>query len=57
MPIEPEIFSRLGNIEGKIDILLGDRKPTNDRISSVEKKQWLFSGALALAMALFGFLR
>jgi hypothetical protein len=51
MPSSDSVDSRLGRIEGKIDLLISRETITDERLHSVEKKVWYAAGASAVLAA------
>ena len=49
-----EIHSRLGNIEGKLDIMLDQFEKHNERISFIEKAVYWAWGAGAVVISALG---
>jgi hypothetical protein len=46
-----ELYKTVGNIDGKVDILLERTRQFDTRLSAVEKKVWWASGATAAVTA------
>jgi len=53
MDADNEIARSIGRLEGKVDLLIDMHKDTRKRLLSVEKRSWLWAGAVGVITILY----